>query len=358
MSEDSTEFLTRLREGENKAWKALNSALIKKDDTAWKALVYLLQEGQKKERKEPEESERRACEGLFLILWKPLNSYLRGLLGKRTHSEAIADDLALETICKAIIKIDQFTGDTSSFTNSFWKWVYTIAKNTFLSYLRKGQLDPISLDDLPGSLHIRDEQSNPEDDYYQKELEEAYKRWVETLPKADKQLWMLRYGKTEREVADSLNVSEEVVRDLFTKLRKNLQKKNYLTEQDIADLLKEKLGKVSARLSHLKEAFRKFLQPYRNHLDQWEWQGMQVVPDSSDGVVVKGVGARSPAKGSGMEIGDLILEVGGRRVLNVNMFAKIVNELDTSLSVKITIRRGHREKKIRLCCRKNGRRRH
>lgn len=354
---DSPEFLSRLKAGENKAWNALIPALIDWNDKAWRALVYLLNEGHKKDGKGLEEGEKRAYDELLRVLWRPLNSRLRGFTKNMTDSWGIAEDIALQTVHKVISKINQFKGDSSSFIT----WVYKIAGNTAITYKRKKLPPLINFDDLPGNskgdngLHISDGQPNQEDEYFQKELKEADKRWVATLHKADKLLWKLRDGVTEQEVADLLNVSEEVVRARFSKLGKNLQK-DKLTEQDIADFLNVKVGTASNRLSHLRQERQKYLQPYCNTLDQYEWQGMQVVSDGSDGVVVIGVRPRSAAMKVGIEISDRLIMFGNKIVHNVNMFAIAASQVDTPSEVAITIKRGHKKMKIILYCRgKNGR---
>lgn len=80
----------------------------------------------------------------FGELVKRHQSAIRGLLRRLTGGdEALADDLAQDTFIKAYKALARFNGQSK-----FGSWLYRIAYNTFLSYLRKKR-EVTGLGELP-----------------------------------------------------------------------------------------------------------------------------------------------------------------------------------------------------------------
>lgn len=66
-------------------------------------------------------------------------------LGRTSGNVDDANDLLQETFIKVLLNLDKYN---TAYT--FGQWVYTIAKNTFVDYVRKRR-DDVSIDKLPSS---------------------------------------------------------------------------------------------------------------------------------------------------------------------------------------------------------------
>jgi len=84
---------------------------------------------------------RRVLDGdntAFEYLFNRYRDAIRRLFVQRTGGSDDADDLLQETFVKVYINLHRYSPD-----HTFGQWVYTIARNTFIDYVRRRQ------DDLP-----------------------------------------------------------------------------------------------------------------------------------------------------------------------------------------------------------------
>ena len=77
----------------------------------------------------------------FKYLFNRYREAIRQLLVQRAGSESDADDLLQETFIKVYLHLDRYKTDYT-----FGQWVYTIARNTFIDYVRRHQED-LSIDE-------------------------------------------------------------------------------------------------------------------------------------------------------------------------------------------------------------------
>lgn len=138
--------------------------------------------------------------------------YLMGL----TRNADLAEDLLSETFCTALTALDDFRGD-----GSVKSWLFTIARNKWLDYLRKRS--PISDIDLT-EIYIADTAPGPEQIAQYKE---AAQRLQELLSREDQRtqtiVKMRIEGYSYYEIARKLNIRENSARVIDFRARKKLR---------------------------------------------------------------------------------------------------------------------------------------
>ena len=77
----------------------------------------------------------------FEYLFNRYRDAIRQLLVQRAGSESDADDLLQETFIKVYLHLDRYKKDYT-----FGQWLYTIARNTFIDFVRRRQ-DDLSIDE-------------------------------------------------------------------------------------------------------------------------------------------------------------------------------------------------------------------
>lgn len=145
-----------------------------------------------------------------------VNRYKEGLYHhcfKITHDEGVAEDIALEAFVEAFVHLDRF--DTRF---RFSTWLYKIATNLALMYLRKqrdirmdeGELDRV-LGDLPSSEQLA----------LYRELHEA----VDDLPLQYRTVVSMHYwqGQSYAEIASHMGTSIGSVKGWMARARKQLK---------------------------------------------------------------------------------------------------------------------------------------
>jgi RNA polymerase sigma-70 factor (ECF subfamily) len=131
--------------------------------------------------------------------------YILKMIGDKTHT----DDLTLETFDKAFQNLDKYDEQYA-----FSTWLYRIAKNCTIDFVRKRKLN---------SLHINygsDEESsinedilysgtpNPEENMIRQQEELRLMKYIESMKPKYRKLIELRYIKeyAYEEIADELNI--------------------------------------------------------------------------------------------------------------------------------------------------------
>lgn len=138
--------------------------------------------------------------------------YLMGL----TRDANVAEDLLSETFCTALTALDDFRGD-----GSVKSWLFTIARNKWLDYLRKRS--PISDIDLT-EIYIADTAPGPEQ---QAMYREAARRLLELLEREDQRTQIIVKMRIEGysffDIARRLNIRENSARVIDFRARKKLR---------------------------------------------------------------------------------------------------------------------------------------
>ncbi len=162
-----------------------------------------------------------------LLIEKYQDQIFRTCMGY-VHCEEDANDLTQETFIQAYQKLNKF-----KFNAAFSTWIYRIAINLSLNFLRKkkGNLfDRIenSLDSLTAKPNIQiSDYSNPEEILITNEYTEIISKAIEGL--SDKQKTAFVLSKYEdlpqKEIATIMEISEGAVESLLQRAKVNLQKK-------------------------------------------------------------------------------------------------------------------------------------
>lgn len=143
---------------------------------------------------------------------KLVYKYLYGLSKERT----IAEDLTQETFYRAIKGINKFNNECKVNT-----WLYKIAKNVWIDYLKKKKLD------MPLEEELILENSFEVDLEYKNNLVNLYKA-IHKLDENTREVFYLRINSelSFKEIGDILNRTEEWARIVFyrgkIKLKENM----------------------------------------------------------------------------------------------------------------------------------------
>lgn len=144
---------------------------------------------------------------------------------KLTCNKDITQDLVQETFVKLIQNIDHFKIRGKASLNTY---LITIAKNTYIDYLRKNnkELQEINMDIIPDE---KDFESN----YLKKENYNLLLKKIDKLPLAQKEAIKLKYleGYTINEIAKIQKVEKKTIKSRLFEARRKL--KEYLKGDDI-----------------------------------------------------------------------------------------------------------------------------
>ncbi|MBQ6955096.1 MAG: sigma-70 family RNA polymerase sigma factor [Bacteroidales bacterium] len=153
-----------------------------------------------------ENGDQRAYADLMRMYKEPI--YL--LLLKMTNNPTEADDLTIETFGKAFASLHLYTP-----THAFSTWLYTIATNNCVDYIRKRRLQTVYLDDIcsttVGDIHefpIPSEAPGPEESFIHEQRVSLLRDVVRSLKPRYRRLVEMRYfdEMTYEEIAEELNI--------------------------------------------------------------------------------------------------------------------------------------------------------
>ena len=147
--------------------------------------------------------------------------YVNGII----KNQAISNDLTIEIMGKAFINLKSY-----NFKYAFSTWIFTIAKNHCIDYLRKNNLKTVSIDEMTNNdeyyFEIPSKDSNPEDLLIRKQRIQLLRRLVNQLSLKYMSVVKLRYFKemSYSEISDELNLSESTIKIRLYRARKELLK--------------------------------------------------------------------------------------------------------------------------------------
>jgi len=157
------------------------------------------------------------------------------MLLKMVNNASDAEDLTIEAFSKAFKKIEQYTPNFA-----FSTWLFKIATNNCIDFIRKKRIDHISLDRETGdkdktSNIIIAEVPDPEEDLINKQKAKLMRSVVTTLKPRYRELVELRYFKeySYDEIADELNLPLGTVKAQLFRARELLY--NILKQKNPAD---------------------------------------------------------------------------------------------------------------------------
>ena len=165
-----------------------------------------------------------ACE-LLKIYYRDIFAYLRRLCGNRHDAE----DLIQQTFLKVWSSLDGFAG-----RSKFSTWLYRIAHNTFLDWLRKNAAGIQSRPDQWWQECI-DQNPDPFSNVAERQLALRLYQAVDQLDEDKKHVVHLHYyqGLSIRETAKVLNVATSTVKYRLREVMKILKDKSIVEEKEL-----------------------------------------------------------------------------------------------------------------------------
>ncbi|MUG65018.1 sigma-70 family RNA polymerase sigma factor [Paenibacillus campinasensis] len=154
---------------------------------------------------------------------------------KSSGMEVMAEDLCSETFYKAFRSLSSFREVDASFST----WLYTIARNTVLSELRKQRSGTLSLEES-GVVPIAPNEGAPEQAILRSERVHMVREAIKKLPEKQRSALILReYDQLDyQEIADILGQSVSSVKSLLFRARGSvkIQLEPYFYEPDFEEL--------------------------------------------------------------------------------------------------------------------------
>lgn len=164
----------------------------------------------------------------FAHVVEAYSGYIYRLALKILHDPQDAEDVLQDTFIKAYHALPKFQGQSKIST-----WLYRIATNEALMFLRKKRPDLVSVeapqyteaDDVTKPMQIVDWCCLPENELISDEAREQLERSITQLPESLKLTFILRdiEGLSTRETAEILEVSETAVKTRLHRARMNLR---------------------------------------------------------------------------------------------------------------------------------------
>ena len=131
----------------------------------------------------------------------------------------LAEDLTQETFLQAYKSFHKFRGDCEVFT-----WLAAIGKHTYFKYLKKRKLhlDAANLE-LVAQSYMKGDIS-PEEHVHKKDVEDAVRKVVDTIPKKYRDVVLLRiYAELPfSQIAQILKISESSAKVIYFMAKKML----------------------------------------------------------------------------------------------------------------------------------------
>jgi len=132
------------------------------------------------------------------------------MLLKMVNNRDDANDLAIETFAKAFQNLEKYKPDYA-----FSTWLFKIATNNCIDYIRKKKLKTFSIDQTLGeegenskTFEIAGNTPNPEETMIKKQKSNLLKDVVEKLPQRYRKLVVLRYFEENsyEEISEQLDI--------------------------------------------------------------------------------------------------------------------------------------------------------
>ena len=147
---------------------------------------------------------QKGSEMAFRVLYEETYSLVRYVIYTYVQNKHTIEDLVQETYMKAYEKMNTYEA------KNFRNWIYTLAKNTAIDYLRK-----------------KKEDNNLEVDFVVDKSENPYLSYaLYHLDSLEREVFRLKVlcGHTTKKIAEALALSVKKVNSLYYNAKKNLKK--------------------------------------------------------------------------------------------------------------------------------------
>jgi RNA polymerase sigma-70 factor (ECF subfamily) len=158
----------------------------------------------------------------------PLKNELYRLALRITLNPAEAEDVVQETMIKVWNRRDQWNE-----VESIEAFCLAICRNLSVDKMRKMENQNISLEEADDEATDHSYSSNPEEQAMQQDRIELIRRLINQLPEKQRSVMQLRdfEGKSYKEIAAIMNISEEQVKVNIFRARQSLRQKYFETEK-------------------------------------------------------------------------------------------------------------------------------
>ena len=171
---------------------------------------------------------RRVLEGdntAYEFLQKKYKNLIYSLVKKMIKNDSDVEDLVQETFIKAYKALDKF-----KFNYSFSAWIYRIASNNTIDFLRKRRFDTFSIDKPIGNaedenyFEIEDNSYSPDADLISEQKADIITAAINTLPENYREIILLRHEEEldYKAIAEQLDLPLGTVKAHLFRARKLL----------------------------------------------------------------------------------------------------------------------------------------
>ncbi len=167
-------------------------------------------------------------QGAYRTLMERHRPAIYHIVYKFVQEKEAAADLVQETFMKAFASLDTYRSEYK-----FSTWLYRIAANSAIDYLRKQRIRTLSLDsvgetdDEHGGMDIADYSYHPEKDMEERERRVSIQDAIDSLPEKYRLVILYRHkdDKSYEEIAEVLNIPIGTVKARIFRARELLKKK-------------------------------------------------------------------------------------------------------------------------------------
>ncbi len=171
---------------------------------------------------------RKVLEGdntAYEFLQKKYKNLIYSLVKKMIKNDSDVEDLVQETFIKAYKALDKF-----KFNYSFSAWIYRIASNNTIDFLRKRRFDTFSIDKPIGNaedenyFEIEDNSYSPDADLISEQKADIITAAINTLPENYREIILLRHEEEldYKAIAEQLDLPLGTVKAHLFRARKLL----------------------------------------------------------------------------------------------------------------------------------------
>jgi RNA polymerase sigma-70 factor (ECF subfamily) len=161
----------------------------------------------------------------YELLQKKYKNLIYSLIKKMIKNDSDVEDLVQETFIKAYKALDRF-----KFNYSFSAWIYRIASNNTIDFLRKRRFDTFSIDKPIGDAEdenyyeIEDNTYSPDAALISEQKADIIRDAIDTLPENYREIIILRHEEEldYKAIADKLNLPLGTVKAHLFRARKLL----------------------------------------------------------------------------------------------------------------------------------------
>ncbi len=158
----------------------------------------------------------------FEAIW---NSYFKRLYVFCSKSYGLSDEDAEDMVQEILLKVYK-NRDTYAEKHAVSTWIYTIARNTCIDFLRKSQKPrPVEMD-IDKIIQLPDRKNlNPEETSTKGELRSLIASFIENLPENDRELVFLKMFEDlpYREISAITGRPTGTIKYRFSSIRKQLR---------------------------------------------------------------------------------------------------------------------------------------